>query len=213
MTILVLHEDEFGRAVAEDLASMLGDASTMPLRDAISRDGLIGGDVGFVVVAANHPHPEAFARIADCAWENHIPLTFAVFQGSLLVCGPVILRGSSPCHDCYVRRDSAQMESPRMPDHEQVLRRAYDSHPDLDSPGHLPTEVRLAALTMLAQIEQPAGSAGRISMTSRIDSRRGMTEIIALHGCDCRRGLGEERADPLPRQLRRMEPLLRDLLA
>lgn len=191
---------------------MLVGATSMRLQDASKDDVLFDEDIDFIVVTSNHAHPKAFSRIAEGAWLRRIPLTFAVFQGSLLVCGPVVIRGISPCYDCYVRRDSAQMESPRMPDHEQVLRRAYDHHPELDSPGHLPTEVRLAALTVLSHIERPQAHASRTSMTSRIDSRRGMTNVIALHGCDCRTETDVPSEQLIPRQLRRMEPILKEVL-
>lgn len=212
MQTLILYENAFGQAVAEDLAPMLPDPLTMRLRDALVGETLDRMDIGFIAIATSRAHPSAFAAVAECAWHRRIPLTFALFQGPLLVCGPVVVRNASPCYACYVRRDSAHMEAPRMPDHEQVLRRAYDQNPDLDSPGFLPTEVRMAALSVLGHIHDPLTHAGRFSMTSRIESRRGTSNVIALHGCSCRLPEGVSTSDLAPRQLRRLEPILKEVL-
>jgi hypothetical protein len=212
MKTLILHENAFGLAVADDLAPMLPDVLASRLRDALADGALEREDIGFIAIVASRAHPSAFAAVAERAWQRRIPLTFALFQGPLLVCGPVVVRGAGPCHACYVRRDNAHMEAPRMPDHEQVLRRAYDQHPDMDSPGFLPTEVRMAALSVLGHIRDPLASVGRFSMTTRIESRRGISNVIALHGCPCRLPEGVAAADLAPRQLRRLEPILKEVL-
>ncbi len=212
MKTLILHENAFGLAVAKDLAAMLPQPMQVRLRDALADGTLDRDDIGFIAIVASRAHPSAFAAVSERAWQRRIGLTFAIFQGPLLVCGPVVVRDASPCHACYVRRDSAHMEAPRMPDHEQVLRRAYDLDPDLDSPGFLPTEARIAALTVLGHIHDPLAHAGRFTMTSRIESRRGISNVIALHGCACRLPEGVAASDLAPRQLRRLEPLLKEVL-
>jgi bacteriocin biosynthesis cyclodehydratase domain-containing protein len=179
-TCVLFVEGRFGQSVAAALAEYLPAVRTLSLADSVGDFDAHIRAATFVGVALWRPYvPECDALDAAC-WRQGIPWSSAVLDRTMLITGPVITPGASPCFACYHRR---RLSHVRTPERERVLLEAYAQDTACGLPGFLPGIVTMAVAALLLDQRDYQSASGRLCLADMLTGHVDETRVVRVHGC------------------------------
>jgi bacteriocin biosynthesis cyclodehydratase domain-containing protein len=167
----------FGARVVEILSGTFPD-SRMVGEEGLE-DGFASSDA--VVVALWRPAPALCERADLAAHKSGTPWLPIIMRHPLVLVGPLVRPGRTPCFRCYQQRLVQHDKDWR---NTRDIHAAYDRDPDCGPRGFLPQHGRMAAGIAARLLGgRHAVTTGEVISFSLVEQRIRKDAVLSCHGC------------------------------
>lgn len=170
----------FGRAVIAYLKKMRNDCVDAD-GPAVEGETLI--DARTYVVASWRPVASICKKLNEISHQRSVPLLPVIVDGKILYIGPVIVPGSGPCWECWIRR---KRQHDRYAAMHLAIEDFYVNQPDAGPVGYLEPFAHLAAAHLsdiIGSLDDKTATAGQVWRMDMITRDLSCNMVTGVHGC------------------------------
>ncbi|MFB9903684.1 hypothetical protein [Allokutzneria oryzae] len=185
MSILVLHDDDFGAAVASRLCSASSDAAAVRLDDwpcPEELDSLVA-TAHQVVFAWSRPVQRLESAVDSAALRHGVTLLPVVAEGMATRVGPLLTPRTPATVDCYYRRRAQRAGA-----HSRLgaVHTHFDDHPTGEPAGYLAATIAtvcgLARHLLRASADEDTADQARLVLVHPLTGEAAGSVLLGVHG-------------------------------
>ncbi len=201
--MLIIHQGEFGLAVAKVLLKRCAGARLLSIDEAQSHAWEDESRELYVALALGSLHPNRVRRLARIFWDQGLSHSVAMLSDQNVLAGPLVRPPEGPCLHCALARSLSMFDTAQNARLENNRQLYMEQAGIAEIAGYLPSQVQMAALKLLQHARLSPEQQGRLDVVSLNASWSVHTRITALHGCVCRGTTHVNAADRWTAQLER----------